>query len=88
MSDTHKVCAWVDLTSEQQDEVCYYLLCNNRLLALSIWDISETLAKTISGSSENIDMSFGCALDFYDENIRNISVAYVGDIINNIFFNL
>lgn len=88
MSDTHKVCAWVDLTTEQQDDVCNFLLSNNRLFALSIWHSSETLAKTISGSSENIDMSFGCAMDFYDENICNIGVAYVGDIINNVFLNL
>lgn len=85
MSDTHKVCAWVDLTTEQQDDVCNYLLSNNRLFALSMWTGSEALAKTASGSSENIDMSIGCALDFYDENICNIYVTYIGDIINNVF---
>ena len=85
MSDTHKVYAWIDLTSEQQDEVCNFLLSNNRLFALSMWHSSEALLKSIRGSSENTDMSIGCALDFYDENICNIYVTYIGDIIDNVF---
>lgn len=67
---------WDELIPDNQNLVCKYLLDNEYSLSMSMWDTAEAI--------KGCELSFGLALDVYNEFVRYIYVEYVDFEIKNI----
>lgn len=67
---------WDELILDNQESVCRYLLDNEYSLSMSMWDAAEAIKED--------ELSFGHALDVYNEYVRHIYVEYVDFEIKNI----
>ena len=67
---------WDELLQGGQDDACNYILNNEYTLGMSIWDAAEALKRC--------ELSFGQALDVYNELVRPVYVEFADFKVKNI----